>query len=159
MDYASLRMNGCCLGNPSNMDCLLTLPRLRDGVGGLHPHQGVHFYSERLLDAERHIARKISLAVKQAGQGRAGNLECCCCSRYREACGLDNLCPNKISGMGRVLHGHGVYSFYPSGSLPSSHLQSLARRCLGGTGGGGGSVPLSSTLPARRRSPHETPPP
>jgi hypothetical protein len=30
------------------------------------------------------------------------------CAAYRQARGLDNLRPNVISGMGRLLHGHGV---------------------------------------------------
>lgn len=47
----------------------LTLARLSDIVGHLHPHKRIHLDAERLLDAQRHLARQISLAIQETGQG------------------------------------------------------------------------------------------
>ena len=41
--------------NPLHPNQLFPLPRLRNLISGLHPHQRVHLHSERLLDAQRHI--------------------------------------------------------------------------------------------------------
>jgi hypothetical protein len=108
------------------MDLLLPLARLGDVVGSLHPHERVHLHAKGFLNAEGHVPGKVSLAVKQAGQRGPGNLERGSGRRYREACRLDNFSPNEISGMRRVLHRHGVYSFCPSDSLPSSRRRFLA---------------------------------
>ena len=35
----------------THADFLLALPGLRDIVGGLNPHEGIHLHSESLLDA------------------------------------------------------------------------------------------------------------
>jgi hypothetical protein len=51
----------------------------------LHPHERVHLHSKGLLDAQGHIPRKVSLAVKQAGQRRPRNLKRYSRRRYREA--------------------------------------------------------------------------
>jgi hypothetical protein len=64
--------------------------------------------SKGFLNVERHIPGKVSLAVKQAGQRGPGNLKRGRRRRYRQARGLDNLLPNEISGMGRVLHRHEI---------------------------------------------------
>jgi len=85
------------------MDLLLTLAGLGNVVGGLHPHQRIHLYPESFLNAERHIAREISLAIQQAGQRRPRNPKGRGGDRYRQASGFDNLRPNEITGMGRVL--------------------------------------------------------
>jgi hypothetical protein len=45
------------------MDLLLTLAGLGNIVGGLHPHECVHFHSKGFLNAERHIPGKVSLSV------------------------------------------------------------------------------------------------
>jgi len=105
------------------MDLLLTLTGLGDVVGGLHPHERVHLHSKGFLNAERHVPGKVRLAVKQAGQRGPGNLKRGSSSRYREPCRLDNFSPNEISGMGRVLHRHSIYSLAPSDSLPGSRLE------------------------------------
>ena len=65
-----------------------------------------------------------ALPLSRLGRG-AGNMKRGR-RRYREARRLDNLRPNEISGTGRVLHTHGVYSFYPSGSLPNSGRRFLS---------------------------------
>jgi hypothetical protein len=91
--------------NPANVDFLFALAGLDDIVRGLHPHERVHLHSECLFNAQGHVPGKICLAVEQAGQGRPGHLERGCRCRYREARGLDNLGPDEISGVGRVLHG------------------------------------------------------
>ena len=57
------------------MDLLLALAGLGDVIGGLHPHEGVHLHSKGLLNAQRHVPGKVRLAVKQAGQARAGKPE------------------------------------------------------------------------------------
>src|ERR1700719_4675721 len=100
------------------MDLLLAFAGLSNVVGGLHSHERVHLHSKGFLDAERHVPGKVSLAVEQAGQRGPGpeNRRRGTRRRYREPRRLDNLRPNEISGMGRVLHTHGVYSFYFSDS-------------------------------------------
>lgn len=66
----------------------VTKTRIGSGIkGGLHSH-------------ERHVPRKVSLAVKEVGESRPGNLKHGSGRRYREACRLDNLSPNEISRMG-----------------------------------------------------------
>ncbi len=67
-ELISLRVNRGYAVNPPNMDLLLTLVGFGDVVGGLHPHQRVHFHSKGFLNAERHLSREVSLTVKQAGQ-------------------------------------------------------------------------------------------
>jgi hypothetical protein len=49
------------------MNLLFTLARLRDVVGSLHPHKGVHLHAEGFLNAKRHVPGQVSFAVKQAG--------------------------------------------------------------------------------------------
>ena len=44
------------------------LPGAGNVVGRLHPHQGVHLDSERLLDAQRHEAGQIGPAIQKRGQ-------------------------------------------------------------------------------------------
>src|ERR1700674_2263693 len=109
------------------MDLLLAFAGSSDVVGGLHSHERVHLHSEGFLDAERHVPGKISLAVEQAGQRGPGNTKRGRRRRYREARRLDNLRPNEISGMGRVLHAHGVYSFYPKVSRVANSLNNLCQ--------------------------------
>src|SRR5882762_7900412 len=118
------------------MDLLLAFAGLSDVVGGLHSHERIHLHSEGFLDAERHVPGKVSLAVEQAGQRGPGNMKRGSRRRYREARGFDNLRPNEISGMGRVLHTHGVYSFYPSGSLLNSGRRFRVLSCRYGTSSG-----------------------
>ena len=81
------------------MDLLLAFAGLSNVVGGLHSHERVHLHSKGFLDAERHVPGKVSLAVEQAGQRGPGNMKRGRRRRYREACRLDNLRPNEISGM------------------------------------------------------------
>jgi len=66
-------VNVCELLNPPHMDLLLALAGLGNIVGGLHLHKRVHLHPKSFLNAERHIARKISLAVQQAGKSRPRN--------------------------------------------------------------------------------------
>ncbi|MGA8376013.1 MAG: hypothetical protein WB758_15550, partial [Candidatus Sulfotelmatobacter sp.] len=73
------------LVNPPHMDLLLTLAGLGNIVGGLHPHECVHFHSKGFLNVERHIPGKVSLSVKQAGQRGPGNLKRGRRRRYRQA--------------------------------------------------------------------------
>jgi hypothetical protein len=63
----SLGMYRGWLLNSSHMDLLLPLAGLGDVIRGLHPHECVHLHSKRFLNAQGHIARKVSLAVEQAG--------------------------------------------------------------------------------------------
>jgi len=58
------------LSNAKNMDFPLALAGLRDVVGSLHPHEGVHFYSEgfffcseRSFNAQRHVSGEVSPAI------------------------------------------------------------------------------------------------
>jgi hypothetical protein len=92
-------VNVCELLNPPHMDLLLALAGLGDIVGGLHLHKRVHLHPKSFLNAERHIARKISLAVQQAGKSRPRNPKGRGGGRYRQASRLDDLRANKISGM------------------------------------------------------------
>ena len=96
------------------MDFLFALAGLGDIVRRLHPHKRVHLHSECLFNAQGHVPGKVCLAVEQAGQRRPGHLKRRSRCRHREARGLDNLGPDEISGVGRVLHGHVVDSLSPS---------------------------------------------
>jgi hypothetical protein len=53
---------------------------LGDVVGSLHPHERVHLHTKGFLNAERHIAGKVSLPVEQAGQSGLGNCYSVSCS-------------------------------------------------------------------------------
>src|SRR3990172_13096847 len=118
------------------MNMLLAFAGLSDVVGGLHAHERVHLHSKGFLDAEGHVPGKVSLAVEQAGQCGPGNMKRGGGGRYREARRLDNLGPNEISGMGRVLHRHGVRSSYPSDSLLNSGRRFRVLRRQYGTSSG-----------------------
>jgi hypothetical protein len=92
--------------NPPDVDFLFPFAGLSDIVRRLHPHERVHLYSECFFDPEGHIPGKVSLAVQKAGQGGAGHLKRGGCGCYREARRLDNLRPDEISRVRRVLYGH-----------------------------------------------------
>ena len=111
--------------NAPDADFLFSLPGLGDVVGRLQPHERVHLHPESLLDAQRHIAGQVGLAVKQTGQGRAGNLQRGGGCRDRQTSRLDDLCANKIAGMRRILHGHSCFSF---GLVVSDSLLNSRRR-------------------------------
>ena len=50
---------------------------------------------------------KIGFAVQQTGKSGARDAQCRGGGRYGKACGLNNFCADKISGVRRVLHRHG----------------------------------------------------
>ena len=60
------------LADAANVNQLFALTGLRDVVRGLHPYERVHLHAKSFLDAKRHIAGKVSLAIEQAGQCRPG---------------------------------------------------------------------------------------
>ena len=49
-----------------DLNPLLTLPGLGYVVGSLHPHEGVHLYSEGFFHAKRHVPGQIGFAVEEA---------------------------------------------------------------------------------------------
>jgi hypothetical protein len=83
------------------MNFLLSLARLRNVVGGLHPHQRVHLHPECFLDTQRHLTGQRGLGVKQTLEGRPGNLQRRGSGGHRQPCGYDNLRPDKIARMRR----------------------------------------------------------
>jgi len=93
------------MGNAPNVDFILALAGPGDVIGSLHTHQRVHIHSKGFLNAERHVSGTLSLAVKQAGQRGPGNTKRDSRRRYRQACRVDDFCPDEISGMGRVVQG------------------------------------------------------
>ena len=52
------------------MNFRLVLAGAGNVVGQLHSHQRIHFHAESLLDAQRHFARQVGLAIQRTGQGR-----------------------------------------------------------------------------------------
>lgn len=52
----------------AHMNFLLVLAGARDVVRRLHPHERVHLHAESLLDAQRHNAGQVGLAVKDRSQ-------------------------------------------------------------------------------------------
>src|SRR5580658_9226499 len=96
------------LGNAANPDLAFAKPGAGDIVGRLHTHQCVHLDSKRFFDTERHFTGEIGLAVQQAGQCWAGYSQRCRGGSHRQSRRLNNLRSDEISGMGRVLHGHGL---------------------------------------------------
>jgi hypothetical protein len=93
------------------VNLLLTLTGSGDVVGALHPHEGVHLYSKRLLNAECHIPRKFSLTVELTGQGGPGNLGRCSGRRHGEARRHDDLSPDKVTGWGGFFIGMAFAAF------------------------------------------------
>ena len=89
--------------NAPDVDLVLALACLGDVVGGLDSQECVHLHSKGFLNTQGHVSGKAGLAVEQARQGGPGNLERRCCRCYGQARRLDNLRPNEISRMGRVL--------------------------------------------------------
>jgi hypothetical protein len=87
---------------------MLPPSRLRAYSSVVPSNRPLVHHSKGFLNAERHIPGKVSLAVKQAGQRGPGNLKRGSHRRYCKARRFDNLRPNEISGMGRVLHGDGI---------------------------------------------------
>src|SRR5690349_8636136 len=55
-----------------DLDFPLTLTRLENVIGGLHPHERFHLRAESLFDPERHVSAEVGLTVQQAGQRLAG---------------------------------------------------------------------------------------
>jgi len=90
---------------------------------GLHPYQRVHFHAEGLFNPQRHVAGEVGPAVQEVGECRPGHAQRHGCPRYRQACGLDDLRPNEISGM------RWIFQFLQSfmGEVPYLHLTDLYR--------------------------------
>ena len=86
------------------MYMLLAFARLGDVVRRLHAHERIHLHPESLLDAQRHIPGKVGPAIEQTGECGPGNVKRFRRRRDRQARGNDNLRPDEITGMGRVLH-------------------------------------------------------
>ena len=93
------------LVNSLHADVFLALACQGDVVCRPHPHERIHLHAEGLLDSERHVSGEISLAIEQARQRGTRNPESGRRCRDRQAYGLDNLGPDEVSGMGRVLKG------------------------------------------------------
>jgi hypothetical protein len=74
------------------------------------------------------------------------------CCRDRQARGPDNFGPNEISGMGRVLHRHGVCSFILVVVIQGSNRRSLVPLCRCRTSGGGYGSRRGSMCPCGRQS-------
>src|ERR1700733_12676652 len=102
-------------------DSVFAFARLGNGVGSLHSHERVHLDAEGLFEAEGHIAGEIGAGVQQTRQSRTRYLESRGGGGDRKAGGLNNLGPDEITGMRRVLHGNDVHSFPASGNLPNSN--------------------------------------
>jgi hypothetical protein len=101
----------------------------------LHPHKRVHLHPKSFLNAERHIAREISLAIQQAGQRRPRNPKGYGGGRYRQASRLDNLRSNESPGWGGFFNGIGCSlgrSSKQSSDSPSS-FATVSNREMWGT--------------------------
>jgi hypothetical protein len=60
---------------PPYPDFPLMLADSGNAVGRLHTHQRIHLHPEGFLDAQRHVAGQVSLAIEQTGERRARHLK------------------------------------------------------------------------------------
>src|ERR1035441_3387624 len=82
------------------------LPRFRHVVGELHPQQVIHVRTKGLFDAECHFWRQSGLAAEKVGEGCAPHFQNLRRLRDAEPERFNNLRPDEVARMGRVLHGH-----------------------------------------------------
>ena len=78
-----------------------------DVPGILHPHQGIHIDSERLLESQGHFPGKVGSGVQQTGKGWTGYVKNSRGLGHGKAVSVNDFCPQKAARMDRVQHPHG----------------------------------------------------
>jgi hypothetical protein len=112
----------------AHMNLFLVLARLRDVVGILHTHEGIHLDPECLFDAQRHVAGEASLAIEQTGERGPRSLKRLSGGSHSQSGRLDEFGSYEIAGVRRVLHGHGGASLLVSGNPLNLRHKSCVRR-------------------------------
>ena len=74
-----------------NLNGFRPAARLRDIEGILHPHQSLHIDAESFLKPQRHVTRKISFCVQEAGKRRPRYAQNLRGFRHGKIVRLDNL--------------------------------------------------------------------
>lgn len=106
-----LGVSGDGVKDAADTNVPLAFAGLRDVVGGLHAHEGVHFHAEGFFEAQGHVAGEAGFGVEQTGEGWAGDSEGAGGGSDGEPGGLNEFVANEGSGMRGVFDGHDGGSF------------------------------------------------
>src|ERR1019366_6425062 len=87
---------------PLDANLLFAASRTGDVVGILHSYEGVHIDTERLLEAQGHVAGEIGPGVQETGKGWAGDAKNPRRIGHRKVVCLDDLGSQKAARMNRV---------------------------------------------------------
>ena len=105
--------------NAAHLDVAITAPSLGYVERQLHAQQMVHVWSERLLDAQRHVCGQRGLLIEQIVQRLARHAQRVCRVCNGKAEWLNDLGADEAADVRRIVHGHRRLPFSDSPPGPS----------------------------------------